>query len=129
MGCDHRNFGVNHQQIDIRRNTAMTRRFCDDAPVSYEPTAADLEASKDKSRATPADDLRAENERLRALVDSATSIFANCTVTDGVCCCGDNMEGHADPMNCGHSPVDHGAYAVDQWCKQHAALSQNGGAA
>jgi hypothetical protein len=29
---------------------------------------------------------------------------------DGVCCCGDPMEGHSNPMDCGHSPVDAGQY-------------------
>lgn len=29
---------------------------------------------------------------------------------EGVCCCGDNMETHDNPMNCGHSPVDMGEY-------------------
>lgn len=27
-----------------------------------------------------------------------------------VCCCGDYMAGHSDPMYCGHSPVDSGEY-------------------
>lgn len=26
--------------------------------------------------------------------------------TSGVCCCGDAMDGHPDPMSCGHSPRD-----------------------
>lgn len=30
----------------------------------------------------------------------------NAPVASGVCCCGDSMENHADPMSCGHIPVD-----------------------
>ena len=67
---------------------------------------------------------KAENEKLRGLVDLAANIFTHCTVTDGVCCCGDNMDGHPDPMGCGHTPVDHGSYVVDKWCKEHASLTK-----
>lgn len=28
----------------------------------------------------------------------------------GVCCCGDSMDRHSSPMDCGHSPVDSGEY-------------------
>lgn len=31
--------------------------------------------------------------------------------TNGVCCCGDNMERHANPMDCGHTETDSGSYA------------------
>ena len=48
-----------------------------------------------------------------------------CSITDGVCCCGDNMEGHADPMTCGHTPTDHGAYYAHRLVKStEAALAQ-----
>lgn len=59
--------------------------------------------------------LKDENERLRSLVDSAHGIFANCEVSAGVCCCGENMDGHSNPMECGHSPVDMGDYSAGQW--------------
>lgn len=67
-----------------------------------------------------------ENEALRKLVDSAESIFINCSVTDGVCCCGDDMETHPSPMFCGHTPVDHGVYQVDLWLKARNAGGNNG---
>ena len=41
-------------------------------------------------------------------------VAANCTIKSGVCCCGDNMERHGNPLDCGHSPVDHGAYVAMQ---------------
>jgi len=57
-------------------------------------------------------------------LEGADNIFRNCTVEYGCCCCGDSMEGHADPMACGHSPVDMGAYQVDQWMQPRAALTK-----
>lgn len=62
-----------------------------------------------------------EIEELRELVGSAENIFRHCTVSDGVCCCGDNMESHPSPMSCGHTPVDHGAYQVDLWIQARNA--------
>jgi hypothetical protein len=58
----------------------------------------------------------------RELVESAASIFANCEVLSGCCCCGDDMKTHSDPMACGHSPVDMGEHAVNNWIKEHAAI-------
>lgn len=68
-------------------------------------------------------DLCASGQQVRALVDQAASIFTHCSVTDGVCCCGDNMEGHSHPMSAGHRPVDHGSYMADQWLEAYAALT------
>ncbi|GHC12722.1 hypothetical protein GCM10007291_07530 [Gemmobacter nanjingensis] len=68
--------------------------------------------------------LTAENERLSSLVDSAEGIFANCEVSAGVCCCGENMDGHSNPMECGHSPVDMGGSSASQWL---AALQRKAG--
>lgn len=31
-------------------------------------------------------------------------------LAEGVCCCGDDMQSHPEPMSCGHSPVDAGHY-------------------
>jgi hypothetical protein len=39
-------------------------------------------------------------------------VSSHCTIEDGVCCCGEAMTGHANPMSCGHSPMDYGAYAA-----------------
>ncbi len=68
-------------------------------------------------------DLCASGQQVRALVEWAADIFRNCTVTDGCCCCGDNMEGHPHPMSAGHSPVDHGSYVADKWMKAYATLT------
>lgn len=58
---------------------------------------------------------------LEGLVQQAEAIFTHCTVSDGVCCCGDSMENHSDPMWCGHSPVDHGGYVADGWLAEARA--------
>ncbi len=42
----------------------------------------------------------------------------NAPVSSGVCCCGDSMEGHADPMSCGHSPVDQWDYSLSNWLEE-----------
>ena len=41
-------------------------------------------------------------------------VAATCAIESGVCRCGDNMERHGNPLDCGHSPVDHGAYVATQ---------------
>lgn len=82
-----------------------------------------LQQSDGERAADRIEELEAENEMLRGLVSSAESIFDNCQISAGICCCGDNMEGHSDPMSCGHSPVDMGAYSTDQWI---SAISKQG---
>lgn len=66
--------------------------------------------------------LEADIVKLRQLVNQAESIFTNCTVTNGTCCCGEDMENHS--MAAGHSPVDQGGYQVDRWLKEARALTK-----
>lgn len=40
----------------------------------------------------------------------------------GYCCCGDDMERHGDPMDCGHTPADAGEYAADNVIRDVKAL-------
>ena len=66
--------------------------------------------------------LEAEIIRLTARVIDLEGALGHCVaaiehadMSDGVCCCGENMEGHSNPMDCGHSPTDmgeHHAYQV-----------------
>ena len=59
-----------------------------------------------------------------ATIARAIAIIEHCDVTEGVCCCGDDMATHAEPMSCGHSPVDHGSYIASQWLEEaRAALA------
>lgn len=64
--------------------------------------------------------LEAENARLREGISWAADIFANCAVEMGYCCCGEATETHG--FHSGHSPVDQGAYAVERWQAEYAAL-------
>lgn len=40
----------------------------------------------------------------------------------GICCCGDSMKDHGNAMNCGHSPVDSGAYYIGKLLEQFEAM-------
>jgi len=58
-------------------------------------------------------ELAAEKAKVARLVEvlkACVSSLERADTAEGVCCCGDNMESHGDPMNCGHSPVDMGDY-------------------
>jgi hypothetical protein len=89
----------------------------------YSPLVSDVlhQAATD---ATRLQSLEAENARLLELVNTAEGIFQHCDVTDGMCVCGDDMKNHPSPMDCGHRPVDHGAYVVGQWL-EHAHIARN----
>lgn len=57
--------------------------------------------------------IRDDAPELSALVELLKGWLAvseNCEISDGVCCCGDDMDRHAEPMSCGHVATDHGAY-------------------
>lgn len=87
---------------------------------------ADFGANDDtwRTRALAAE---AEVERLRGLTTEAIQLVENCSVETGICCCGDNMEGHPSPMNCGHTPTDMGAYRALRWLDAaRAALAEGG---
>ena len=51
---------------------------------------------------------------LEAALNDCIAAIEHADMADGVCCCGDNMENHSEPMNCGHSPVDAGEYHAHQ---------------
>lgn len=55
--------------------------------------------------------LRPSAEHLAAFID----FVKNAPVYSGVCCCGDSMQGHADPMTAGHTPVDRWDYSLSLW--------------
>jgi hypothetical protein len=67
-------------------------------------------------------DLEAKLAKAVGFLEAWIEVSENCSIEEGVCCCGDNMEGHSDPMNCGHSPVDHGAYIAGQLEESTRAL-------
>lgn len=45
-------------------------------------------------------------ERYKEQRDLLLVLIDTAPVTSGVCCCGDDMKNHPDPMSCGHTPVD-----------------------
>jgi len=65
-----------------------------------------------------------------ALVESLTALLRlidEFGIKSGVCCCGDDMERHDNPMDCGHSPVDSGEYYSESAIEAaRAALAQAG---
>lgn len=74
----------------------------DDADTEY--IRADLVPTLEHALALP---------EIKALVDALNACAASLERADteeGVCCCGDDMASHGDPINCGHIPVDMGNY-------------------
>ena len=59
------------------------------------------------------DSLKAVLKKAVGLLEAWINVAAHCTIEEGVCCCGDNMDTHAKPINCGHSPVDRGVYIAE----------------
>lgn len=45
-----------------------------------------------------------------AALEACVASLERADTQEGVCCCGDSMDRHSDPMSCGHSPVDMGDY-------------------
>jgi len=83
-------------------------------------------------RAMEQDDrTEAAEARLAKAVDAlraTTASIEHADMSDGVCCCGDNMDGHADPMSCGHSPTDMGEYYAHKAVEMaRAVLAEIGG--
>jgi hypothetical protein len=71
--------------------------------------------------------------RVKALVkalDACMTSLERADTTEGVCCCGDSMDQHSDPMWCGHSPVDMGTYyaanAIEAARAALRAIEENG---
>lgn len=55
-------------------------------------------------------ELREERDKLLEFATQVYNLVDMAPVSTGVCCCGDDMGGHADPMSSGHSPVDEWDY-------------------
>ena len=51
----------------------------------------------------------------KRLIEWMADNLIHCTLESGVCHCGDDMTRHADPMSCGHTPVDMGWTAAENW--------------
>lgn len=97
---------IEAKKSEIERLTAALS----EAPFELDNNRAKLDVAKSERDISIAD-----VKRLRDLVNQAADIFQNCQVSALVCCFVGNMEGHAHPMSCGHSPVDMWEYAVRNW--------------
>ena len=53
---------------------------------------------------------KVDNTRLREALEVCVASIEHADMSDGVCCCGEEIEGHSDPMHSGHTPVDMGEY-------------------
>ncbi len=53
---------------------------------------------------------KAKSAKMVGALEACVASLERADTAEGVCCCGDNMEGHGAPMNCGHGPVDMGDY-------------------
>lgn len=56
--------------------------------------------------------LNEREKRLTVSLELMISIVEDLDWRAGVCCCGDSMEEHCNPFDCGHSAVDMGEYYV-----------------
>lgn len=94
--------------------TALTSRIDVPQPANPRDTAlADLAAARDQI------------EALRGALEACVASLERADTEEGVCCCGDSMDRHSDPMSCGHSPVDMGDYYAGQALKSaRAALTE-----
>lgn len=109
----------------------------DDQPVRYEIPMAERASMPDGIECRDAT-IKLQDEqiaRLRGLLDEAReglkgwlNIAAHCNITDGSCCCGEDMRNHSPAMDCGHVAVDHGGYVTDQQIRAtEATLAKIGG--
>lgn len=96
----------------------------DDLRQRADDLLAAIRALKSAPKPTPLAAALAVPE-VRALVtelEGWLNIAANCEITSGVCCCGENMESHQDPMVCQHTPTDHGSYVASQMTASTTAV-------
>ncbi len=49
-----------------------------------------------------------------AQIEMMREFIARAPVSSGVCCCGESMNGHSNPMSCDHTPVDLWDHSVKQ---------------
>lgn len=107
---------VDALRVEARENAMQALASMGQAHEAYE---AQLEAEAE---------LAAAQQREAALTKALEACVASLERVDtaeGVCCCGDSMDRHSDPMSCGHSPVDMGDYYAGKALESaRAALAQ-----
>ena len=68
-----------------------------------------------------ADNRREQRDALAAHVERLKPALEDFARGQGICCCGDDMSSHT--LNDGHSPVDSGWYALDQYMSEAPSTS------
>jgi len=96
----------------VQRSPALWRMTDAAAAALHPPRDAPTPAPQ-----VPPEVLRQVVEALRGW----ETVAAHCEIGNGVCCCGDSMDGHSNPMECGHTPVDKGAQYADATLAQTIA--------
>ena len=96
---------VQRLRVEARENAMQALASMGQAQDAYE---AQLEAEAELAT------LRAQVERLTGALEACVASLERVDTAEGVCCCGDSMDRHSDPMSCGHSPVDMGDYYAGQ---------------
>jgi len=72
--------------------------------------SAEILAAEANERARALGQAAEHINRLEAALRGLLSTVERLDISEGVCCCGDDMATHAEPMSCGHTPVDAGHY-------------------
>lgn len=115
--------------VEIERLTA--RAEAADAETLEQARLLGMGAERELALMAKADRWERMADRLAEAVIGAQQIVLHCEITDGSCCCGEEMVRHSNPINCGHQPIDHGQYQADKWLEgsvdliaAHAAMKE-----
>ena len=84
--------------------------------------------NKESPAAPELERLRAELAASQAREEKLLDFIQNAPVSSGVCCCGEGMDRHSDPMSCGHSPRDQWDWSVQclvEQAKKHDHMALN----
>jgi len=115
--------------VEIARLTA--RAEAADAETLEQARLLGMGAERELALMAKADRWERMADRLAEAVIGAQQIVLHCEITDGSCCCGEEMVRHSNPINCGHQPIDHGQYQADKWLEgsvdliaAHAAMKE-----
>ena len=87
-----------------------------DCNTRYAELEDRLDAARQDAREAEAhaEELAAKLAKAVEALDAWLNVAAHCSIEEGVCCCGDDMENHSPPMVSGHTPLDHGTYIAER---------------
>jgi len=83
--------------------------------VEQDPTGAHHVIHNQHARI---EELEAKLAKAVDALEGWINVYTHCTIEAGVCCCGDDMNGHQLAMDSNHMPLDHGAYIAGELAKQ-----------